>query len=82
MRETYYDEKAWVQYGRKTVCYGCEKRQPGCHGSCEEYKQEQAEYKKQQDALKDSGRYTHAHSKKSRPTKKSYQKRWVHERYE
>lgn len=25
-------------------CHGCDKRTPGCHGSCETYKQERAEY--------------------------------------
>lgn len=26
---------------RKTPCYKCEKRTPGCHGSCEEFLQQQ-----------------------------------------
>ena len=25
-------------------CKGCEERKPGCHGSCEKYKREKAEY--------------------------------------
>lgn len=31
----------------KFSCYGCEKRSPGCHGSCETYKQERLEYEAQ-----------------------------------
>lgn len=27
-----------------TCCKDCEDRQPGCHGSCEKYAQEKAEY--------------------------------------
>jgi len=31
----------------KSSCKGCEKRVPGCHGSCEEYKA----FRKQQDEI-------------------------------
>lgn len=27
-----------------TCCMGCTDRHPGCHGSCDEYKQQKAEY--------------------------------------
>lgn len=31
----------------KTHCRGCEKRYPGCHGKCEDYKQARAVYDRQ-----------------------------------
>lgn len=31
----------------KFSCYGCGNRHPGCHGQCEKYKQEKAEYEEQ-----------------------------------
>jgi hypothetical protein len=30
--------------GYEFSCHGCQKRYPGCHGSCEAYKQEKAHY--------------------------------------
>ena len=32
-------------------CRGCENRYPGCHGSCETYKQERIAYDKQKEEL-------------------------------
>ena len=33
--------------GYEFTCHGCQMRYPGCHGSCEIYKQEKALYEEQ-----------------------------------
>lgn len=37
----------------KTPCYGCERRKPLCHGSCEDYKAFAQEKEEQRDAPKE-----------------------------
>lgn len=34
------------------VCKNCERREPGCHGKCEDYIRESAEYQKWKDDIK------------------------------
>ena len=77
MKETYYDENKWVTtYGKKTVCYGCEKREAGCHAKCEEYKEEQEYNRKEREALKNPGAYTQMMGKKEHSRKKPYMRRY------
>lgn len=77
MKETYYDEKSWVStYGKKTVCYGCEKREAGCHAKCEEYKAEQEYNKKEREALNKPGAYTRMTGKKDRSRSKARMRRY------
>ena len=52
------------------ACYGCEKRTPGCHGSCQEYaafrKESQNDFKQRQ-ASEDYGVYAgYARQKKTK----------------
>ena len=35
-----------------TCCFRCEKRQPGCHSSCEDYLRAKAEYEKNRELLR------------------------------
>jgi len=35
-------------------CHGCKERRPGCHSTCEKYKQEKAKYEKDKESYKKS----------------------------
>lgn len=37
----------------KGPCYGCEKRYPGCHGKCEDYKEWRSDFDAKKNAVKE-----------------------------
>ena len=69
---------SWFETNRIFTCKDCPNRYPGCHGKCEKYQKERAEWdriKAASEAERDGWRYVSENAAKARSDRAKYERK-------
>ena len=64
-----------LKYNAVTVCKDCQERHVGCHGTCEKYKTQKAEWDAQRDEINRKKQHEYAMDGHKRDTQDYWRKR-------